>query len=973
MAGLMVWFALCGVVLIALLGMTLNASRSSLELSADARETRAVDAALESAITQIRMDPAGEVGAASATGDCERPVGDGTAGSDGLAYVDRDGTEVVVTAECEEASRRIPDPAPGEPASARLDVVGGTYRSPAALADTIDWASDCGPGATDCYPWRTAVGGPNFAANSAAIAALNPTVVHTSDPSVAPADATLDLAADVTVARGAVPLVNPPREDRAVGISVAGSYRQGDAGPFASVGGTDSCGMLGPGFPWLVPGGRVLDGDDPSGAPSCAAAVAPLTDGLAAPTSWNAMTPRPAVPACPAGAGSVATLSPGAYTRDRTAALNDLLGGACPGRVFWFQPGDYWFDVDDASNPAGLRNALLIDDPTVRVVMGRPAGGDGAAAAAAAPFPEACDRAAPGVSVTLSPRTTLRHLQGRVAVCDRAVSGSASTLPPAVWQTPAADGGWAGTPDPARSALLLTQDNSWISWGSAGLVGEGDAWAMDGRNATATFGCSVFLFGGCGADVNVSAQGVGAATPEPPAAVAASRVRSLDLLVKAAARNESSFTASLVGGGQASTQVTLYRAGAATPVCAVGFPSVPDARAGAGFQNTYSYDLFSPQAEAVAGAPRCVDVRDGAGLTRADLRGARVDLRIRLYTWVTFFGFFDTVVELDGMELRAGWDLLPSGGTDGAGWSNAANIAALDGRHTGFSLTCAGNGACPTATRSMTATGLDNPTDPWVPTDGPLLAAGVVVTGETTSQNFFTNGSFYDLNGAPDSSASSWMRVTVNRPDGSRICQAQWPRIPFWGQGVYLDLLGAPGSCRATLTSAEQLLGASAVLEVFLQRNQSGANAAFGTRIDHLKISTVTGGSYTGPTAPALVTQDVRSSDGSSFNVYGPWSTPRATLNVDWRGAPPVRADGSDVPVLGGQSVVASVGSRVGAGGAAGVLCCAGTRPAERIVTLTAHTVGDDGSRRPAAVARVRVSDVGGNGSSVRVEDWDLS
>lgn len=971
MAGYFVWFLVCGAVLIALLGMTLSANKTSIQQARTAREARAADAAIESAINQIRMDPDGRIGAATVADDgtCEEQPGVPEAGW--LDYTDDTGTTVRVTATCEASTRRIADPPAGEQLNAKVDVVGSSYGSPGGFPDTVDWLTDCpAVPTTSCYPWRLGIGAANYAASAATLPDIGATLLHTSDPNVPASDATLGIAADVTVASTGLPMLNPPRGEDVAGVSVAGSYRQGEPGPFSAAGGTNSCGLIGDSFPWLVPGSRVLDSDDADGAPECDAAVTPLTNGLDAPTAWNQVTPLRSAPACPAGAGSVATFSPGAYTRTATAAINDLLGGSCPNRVMWFQPGDYWFDVDDTSNAPSERNALILDDPTVRVIMGQPTGGNSAPAAAAATFPEACDRSAAGVSITLTPRTSLRHKRGRLAVCDRTASTASSSLPPAVWQTPDADLGWSGTPNAAASGWILTRDSSWFSWGDVSSSNPGAAWVMDGNNATASFSCFVILWGGCGADVNMTALGIGSNTPAPSLAVGASRVRSLDLLLKASARNSSEFSLSLVGGGDASVQITLYKAGSSTPTCAIGMPAVPDPRAAAGFQNTYSYDLFSPQAEKISGMPRCIDVRDGAGITRADLRGARVDVRLRLYSWVTLLGYFNTVVDIDGMELRAGWDLVPTGGTAGTGWNDAGNITALDGLHTGYTLQCSAGGSCPTATRSMTATGLDNLTNPWVPMSGPLLEAGVVVTGETTTQHWRTNGSFYDLTGAPDTSANSWMRVTVRAADGTQICQVQWPRIPFWGQGIYLDLLGSPGNCSTNLTSAAQLIGASAQLEVYLQRNSSGSNAIFGTRIDHLKISMVTGGSYTGPTSPNLLSSDVKATNGTSASIFGPWSTPKNDLNLEWRGRAPKRADGSDLPLVGGQMVVESLGSYVGPDGEAGVLCCTSTRPAERVVTLTAVVRRPDGSTRERAVAVVRIDDVGGNGSRVTVEDW---
>ncbi|MFZ4518383.1 MAG: hypothetical protein ACOYOP_08335 [Microthrixaceae bacterium] len=964
-AGLMIVIALCTVTLIALMELTVSGSKISVTQATQARQARAADSALDTAITRMRMDASGRSGLPSDTsGGCIDPPG----GATGMNYSAVDGTQVLVTATCDQGSGRLAAPESGQSSVPPLDVVGGGYTSPAGVPDTVGFRTDCPTGSTGgatCYPWRAAIGGANFADRAAQIAAASPSVVHTTQTGVDDGGATLGFSGDLNVAGSALPMVNGPKRTGVAGLSVAGAFRQGSNGLFSDVTG-GGCGILSGGFPWGVPGSRVVDTDDSAGQPTCGTAVTTANEGLAAPASWARISPLATTPACPAGSGSVATFSPGAYTAAETRKLNDLMGGTCAGRVLWFQPGEYWFDVDDTSNPPVTRNALVIDDPTIRVVMGKPTGGTNAAAAAAAGFPGACDTAAAGVSITVSPRTSIRHLRGQVAVCDRSAATPGNTTPPAIWQTPDADGGWVGTPDPARSSVTLTRDTTWIAWGSASVTDQANAWSVDGRSAVASSSCTILLAGGCGVDVNVAASRIGATTPAPSAAVGASRVNSLDLIVNAVARNTQGFTISLVGGGQSSTRITFTKAGATSPTCAVGFPSIPDPRS-ATVQNTIAYDLFSPQAEAIPGLPRCIDVRDGAGLTRNDLRGSAIDLRYRAYSFLTLFGSYTTTVSIDGLELRAGWDLTPSAATGGTGWNNATNLLAPDGQHGGYTLTC--SGSCPTATRNVTATGFDNPTSPWVPTDGSLLEAGVMVTGETTKQNFFTNGSYFDVEGAPDVADNSTLRVTVNMADGTS-CTVQWPRIPFWGQSLYLDLLDSPGTCRSRLTSAAQLIGASATLDVFVQRNAGSTTTTYGTRIDHLKISTVSSGRYTGPTSPFLVTQSSPSSGTpSTFNVYGGLSAPVATMNFTWAGPSPVR-NLSPVPVLGGRSVLGAIGSTVLNGGQAGVVCCAGTRPSERIVNLRAVAVLADGTRPLIGTASVRISDRGGNGSSVRVVNW---
>jgi hypothetical protein len=935
MAGLLVWVLLCGVTLVALMGMTLSASRISLEQAADARRTRAADAALQAAVTRIRMDPDARIGAAGA--------GDGRCATDGdpFVHVTDDGTTVVVTAECERTARRVAEPAPGEAlTNAAVDVVGDRYRSPEGLADTVRWTEDCaGTTAPGCYPWRAAIGGPYWSKFAPAITDLPATVVHTSDPSVAPADAALAITGDLNVRRTAAPLVNPPRGDGTVGITVAGAYRQGDPGPLAEVGGSGSCGLLAADFPWVVPGAAVTDSDDRAGAPTCTAKVPSAVDGLPAPTRWVGVAPVREVPACPKP-GQVAALQPGAYTRLQTAALNDLLGGGCPGRVIWFTPGDYWIDVDDRGNRPEDRHALVIDDSSIRVILGRPAGGADAAAAARAEFPDACDRGAPGVSVTLSPRTSLRHRAGRLAVCDRTGSAAANNLPPVLWQAPDAQAGWSGTPDPRGSSVVASRKGSPNPLGSS-LTDGPAAWVIDDRWATASAGCGNEQRGNCGAVLTFSARGIGADTPVPSATVAAEPVASLDLLVRSAVPAADKGNE----GGPTTVEVALYPAGSPIPACAAVFDWVPDL----GAARTATYDLFSPQAGAVAGVPRCRDVRDAGELTRGMLRGARVDLSYRTGS-----------VAVDGMVLVAGWNLSPLGAADAGGWAGAGEVLVADGRVAEIVPTCTTK--CPAVTATLELRDLDNLTSPHVPTDGRLRTAGLVLTGDTVGKN---------SSKVAEAPAGSVIRAELALADG-RSCSVTWPWIPLGGEGLYLDLLAAGGDCARVLDAGGALLGATVRLQVSIGAVAGGRD---GTRLDAVTLLTVTDGAYTGPAAPYLLSQDAGepgSASGTSANVFGPVSIPRGTLNVVWAGRPPERADGAAAPVLGGRTVVGAVGSRVAAGGRAGVLCCTGTRPAERVVALSAAVLTPDGRREPVGSARVRVGDADGPGSSVTVEAWRL-
>ena len=62
--------------------------------------------------------------------------------------------------------------------------------------------------------------------------------------------------------------------------------------------------------------------------------------------------------ACPAG--NVVTFNPGTYT-DADALTNLMNGTTCPGRVFWFKPGAYYFNF---TNTASGSNRVRTNGPS---------------------------------------------------------------------------------------------------------------------------------------------------------------------------------------------------------------------------------------------------------------------------------------------------------------------------------------------------------------------------------------------------------------------------------------------------------------------------------------------------------------------------------------------------------------------------------------------------------------------------------
>ncbi|MFG2972164.1 hypothetical protein ACGFYY_04030 [Streptomyces sp. NPDC048331] len=133
----------------------------------------------------------------------------------------------------------------------------------------------------------------------------------------------------------------------------------------------------------------------------------------------TAVPVRRTVPACPgtgpgSGPGSwLVRLQPGHY--DDAGALTRLTGGGCPGVVVWLQPGVHYFDFTST----GAAAVWTVDDPTVDVVGGTPAGWDPAAAARPTiPAPGGCAATRPeGVEVMLGGGSRFQVDRGHAELC----------------------------------------------------------------------------------------------------------------------------------------------------------------------------------------------------------------------------------------------------------------------------------------------------------------------------------------------------------------------------------------------------------------------------------------------------------------------------------------------------------------------------------------------------------------------------
>lgn len=369
--------ALTSIVIVALLGLALTSLKIAETQREIARRQRAADSALESAVGQIARYP-GNDPCLAIPEDNELTFDDDPSPDRGEIAVRTECEPVLLTDDGDGSSDRLGGP--------RVEVVGDDYGGAVEV-----------PGGLSA----------------------SPTLVHRGDDALA-------FTADVVVRRGAAARSTAAEGP---GIHATGQYAQGD-----TVGG-GGCGPLAPGGG--DPGAEVHDRDqEPECGSSEAATLTPRTGTLFGPGEETALEVAD-VPGC----SGLVRLQPGRYNAVATSQLNELLGGGCSGATFWFEPGRYYFDVSDPNASEEERHALVIDDASIRLIFGEPAGGD----ALSAEFPRACDPTVPGASLQLSGRTSILHRAGRVAICPAWSNG---TILPAIVQSDLA---------PSQPVLVSTQ------------------------------------------------------------------------------------------------------------------------------------------------------------------------------------------------------------------------------------------------------------------------------------------------------------------------------------------------------------------------------------------------------------------------------------------------------------------------------------------------------------------------------------
>jgi|GEM_PF-7116767 len=425
---------LTSLVIVALLAMSLSDVRIRGGAREQDRVDRAVDGALDVGINRLKTSPMGLLG---------RP---GNCGELDGAEVPVDG--VVASLECRPEPSGLPPVAgPGGVAVVTLGGFTGT------LDDVIDNRLD---------PLVSGIAG-GLGSWLRSQFDQGPGLAHYGqDP--------LRIAGDVRVRNSALGYRftgTPATAGPSPAFQVFGRYDQGDFGPLGGIafnlfgiplGTSPPCGLL---IPGVIPGTEFGSGLAASDGLACGLGRADdrfADPSPAPPATWSAAALRggPVLPAACPRVGNVVTISPGAYGIAATRILNRwFAAGDCDDVTFWFPPGDYSFDA--AGLWGGERNSLMLADPTARWVFGAPRGWSAPGGAPASVFPAACDTSVDGVSITLTPRTSIKHRIGLAAACGRRDPVTGDQLP-LVYQEAGASGPttWAARPSTASSDLHPT-------------------------------------------------------------------------------------------------------------------------------------------------------------------------------------------------------------------------------------------------------------------------------------------------------------------------------------------------------------------------------------------------------------------------------------------------------------------------------------------------------------------------------------
>ncbi len=730
----------------------------------------------------------------------------------------------------------------------------------------------------------------------------SPTLVSTgADP--------LRFESDVTVRRGAS-VESTAASGDVPAVRATGQYVQGLAGPGATV--DNPCGTTSP------DGGQVARSvSDRDQTPECDSATArALPERNGSIFSPGDTIGERSVPTCPSGTAAI-EFEQGRYDAVDTARINDLLDGSCPDRTFWFHPGKYSFDVSDADAAAADRHALVIDDPTAKVVFGEANGWDAASGAPGELFPRACDAGRSGASLQLSARTTIRHRAGRVSICP---AWNATDEPlPAIVQSNTA---------PSQPALVSDTLPASRVLGPAKTL------------------CSVIFY--CS-----SSQRTRSFSTEWAATGTAPLDNALLLI-------ESSESPPV---HQARRNISV-RVQSGGIDCSTG--SLPSGRTNGQYT---VIDLLAHGSCATALAGRTAAVFEGAtitvGHTVVDPDNGSLIGRCGVAGCSISWTIGDVALRLNTTTVR---------GTSAtsAAWQNPTNMLNRDSAVSDVNQPHAcivPDERCrddlPETDRAFTISGFD-----------PASASGRPATDhvENLAVQFDSLTSGNSWASLPIDETS--VRVDLSLASGG-TCSVTHDGHHRSMRTTMVDLFEEGGTCRAAVTTFGDLVGSSITVTfrsdcMWFNSLRAPVNPFTG-RCNQVRLPEwdqvalqVTSDSV--PPAPAAeITVDASAgAQGSSFNVFGDTLLPLLDIDLHWRGAV------TDLPIFGGTTALHALGSQQHDGATMGVVCC--TPPAVTTLRLQAAVdsvleaeafvyVGPPGSGgRPPDVPTIR--------RAVSILDW---
>lgn len=1030
--------AMTFLIIVALIGMSLATTGLASTEDLASRRGRAAEQALQAVINQISRDQTGNLGFPPNYGMLPDCTVAGGAGPDvGQAYTDGLPKDIDVVVECESLpplSGRTSLVGVADSPDSQFDLAGVKILGQEYLGDQSNWMN--------WSWWPAAVGAPG----AATLPGTKASLVHQGPGPLAFA-ANVEVRSTAAGVRTDDPDAFTPL-DSAVGVT--GSYTQGavgivnDVDPASAQGDpTATCGALTNPHPDLATAGYgavVQSGGGITCSDLRADRLSWRSTGVTtAPPALPSRMPRqPVSPSCEADKHM--DFQPGLYDSASVRNLNHLFK-TCNDTYFHFKAGDYYFDADAS---AGVGNALVFDNPSIRVLFGTAVGdeADNAIPSRKA-FPQVCAGAsyatsvgapptssttttappvpgaevpATGAAVMLSPRTSIRHIAGRVAVCGR--NGPSSL---AIWQADSTNLGW-------QPASVDYGADAWDG-GGPGVAAPGDG--LYSRRVYRS-DCNVFtyVFTSCGTQYKmprivledfycVDEERVlspldpnhcddtdtddGVVTGGDPGGTPLSSVQ---IMMKAQQTNGEADASGVYG--------FVYPKGSNQPLCWTEMGELPT-----DMNDMVAYELLQGACKSLL-------------VSRSQLKGARIEVEFKIRC-----ALCDTELLVDYVGVRVPW--VASGDAPGGVWSytNPSGWLVANDGQSGRGMTSCGNPSewwppsewdnwlfeCDPDTNPVSKQfGLRNLSDRVDPlavaggVDPDIETAGIVIKGSNSSVNRGPRCSIDKGTCRPSS-----LTVRVQLGGTNDFCQFTQPNFaPYREMPLYVNLL--QGNCATKLTKMRHLVssdGKEARVDVTttLHRNCTylawfsvipldgwgACGGDWGATIDYLGVSAtakkpefpdggdigdVNANTYHGAPLPFLVTSNAAELDQEGtgadavFGVFGRVELPRSDLDIHWNGRPaaytvdvPEPGSRAIAPIFNGRTGTALVVNGIGSSadvdaagnptattnGSVGVVCCGPAKPSSRRVKLTARLrFPGDGPFDPKqvlAVAVVRVSD----------------